>query len=381
MKLAFSLFKYFPYGGLQRDCIKIAQECVARGHSVDIFALETSGEIPQPLTVTCVDVRARVNYRRYAQFAIKVKELVSKGDYAALVGFNKMPGLDFYYAADPCFAAKAQERSCVYNMLPRTRSFLAAEKSVFAPQVDTQILLISPIEQEIFTQIYHTQPERMHLLPPGIQRDRTAPPDYIHRRQRKRTELGLNDTHKMLLMVGSGFKTKGADRSLLALASLPEAVRHRTRLYIVGQDNPRPFIRMAKELKVAEQVIFLGGRDDIPDLLFAADVLLHPAYRENTGTVLLESIAAQLPVLCTDVCGYAFHILDARCGYVIPSPFEQNEMNAVLSSMLDSPEINLWKENAAQYVKENDLFSMPERAVDVIEMKTRARNHEEEKHL
>ncbi len=367
MKLAFALFKYFPYGGLQRDCIKIAQECVARGHSVDIFTLEANGEVPPPLTITCIDVRAHVNFRRYAQFALKVGELVGRGNYAALVGFNKMPGLDFYYAADPCFAAKVAERSPLYSILPRTRSFLAAETSVFAPQVDTQILLISPTEQKIFTQIYHTQPERMHLLPPGIQRDRTAPPDYIHRRQHKRAELGLSDTHKMLLMVGSGFKTKGVDRSLRALASLPEMVRHQTRLYIVGQDNPRPFMRMAKELKVAEQVIFLGGRDDIPELLFAADVLLHPAYRENTGTVLLESIAAQLPILCTEICGYAFHIRNAQSGIVLNSPFGQQEMDAALLTLITTADIAVLQKNARDYLNRNDLFSMPEKAVDIIE--------------
>lgn len=367
MKLAFALFKYFPYGGLQRDCIKIAQECVARGHTVDIFALEASGEVPPPLSVTCVEVRARINYRRYAQFALKVGELVDKGKYAALVGFNKMPGLDFYYAADPCFAAKAQERSRVYNILPRTRSFLNAEKSVFSPQVDTQILLISPAEQENFARIYHTPPGRMHLLPPGIQRDRLVPADYAQRRHAKRVELELDDGDNMLLMVGSGFKTKGVDRSLRALARLPETVRHKTRLYIVGQDNPRTFIRMAKELNVTDQVVFLGGRDDIPDLLFAADLLLHPAYRENTGTALLESVAAQLPVLCTAECGYAFHIRAAQCGHVLSTPFAQSEMDATLQSMLASPEIQQWKENAACYVKENDLFSMPERAVDLIE--------------
>lgn len=40
MRMAFVLFNYFPYGGLQRDCVKIAQECTKRGHLVDLFALK-----------------------------------------------------------------------------------------------------------------------------------------------------------------------------------------------------------------------------------------------------------------------------------------------------------------------------------------------------
>jgi hypothetical protein len=42
-------------------------------------------------------------------------------------------------------------------------------------------------------------------------------------------------------------------------------------------------------------------------------------------------------------------------------------MDATLKSMLNSPEIHKWKDNAARYVKESDLFSMPERVVDLIE--------------
>jgi UDP-glucose:(heptosyl)LPS alpha-1,3-glucosyltransferase len=183
---------------------------------------------------------------------------------------------------------------------------------------------------------------------------------------RKRSELGVAEGQNMLLMVGSGFKTKGVDRSLHAMAILPDHIRKNTRLFVVGQDNPRTFLKLARKLGVSKQVEFLGGRDDIPDLLFAADILLHPAYRENTGTVLLESVAAQLPVLCTAACGYAFHIKDAQCGCVLPTPFMQSKMNATLKSMLNSTEIHKWKENAARYVKESDLFSMPERVVDVI---------------
>ena len=67
-------------------------------------------------------------------------------------------------------------------------------------------------------------------------------------------------------------------------------------------------------------VEFLKGRSDIPRFLLGADLLIHPAYNENTGTVLLEALVAGLPVLVTDVCGYAHYITDANCGRVVPSP-------------------------------------------------------------
>src|SRR5436190_18301030 len=111
----------------------------------------------------------------------------------------------------------------------------------------------------------------------------------------------------------------------------------------------------------------MGGRDDLPCFLLAADLLLHPAYNENTGTVLLEAIVSGLPVLTTDVCGYADYIKKADAGMVLSSPFQQIEFNQTLAAMLLSPHRQRWQQNGLKFAKEADIYSMPERAVDMIE--------------
>lgn len=367
MKLAFALFKYFPYGGLQRDCIKVAQECIRRGHEVEIYTLEKTGDAPANLAIICLPEKSRINYLKYERFAKDVQERTGQGGYAGLIGFNKMPGLDVYYAADPCFAAKVADRSIIYRMLPRSRSFLAAEKAVFSSLSNTHILMISPAEQKVFQDMYGTASQRMTLLPPGIQKDRLMPAAYDLIRQQKRNQLDIAADSLMLLMVGSGFKTKGVDRSLKAIAALPAEIRKRVILYVIGQDNARPFESMAKRLDLQQQVIFPGGRDDIPELLFAADLLMHPAYRENTGTVLLEAMAAGLPQLVSSVCGYSFYINQAQSGVVLDEPFSQEQMNVVLAKILDGQMTEVWRQNAKRYVATHDIFSMPEKAVDAIE--------------
>lgn len=66
----------------------------------------------------------------------------------------------------------------------------------------------------------------------------------------------------------------------------------------------------------------------------AADLLLHPAYQEAAGIVLLEAVTAGLPVLTTCVCGYAHYIVDANCGAVIDEPFRQEALNEILLKAL-----------------------------------------------
>jgi UDP-glucose:(heptosyl)LPS alpha-1,3-glucosyltransferase len=281
-----------------------------------------------------------------------------------------MPGLDLYYAADPCYQHRMRGTlRSGYGLSPRYRSFVALESAVFSTHTGTDILLIAPVQQPFFTRYYHTQPERFHMLPPGIAKDRIAPANAAEIRADFRREFAIQCDEHVVLMVGTGFKRKGVDRMVRALASLPDEIRNKTRLMVLGEDDPRPYSRMAKSLGILERVSILGGREDVPRFLLGADLLAHPAYSENTGTVLLEALASGLPVLVTEVCGYAFHIAQAKAGQIISSPFQQEELNRRLHEMLTSRERDNWRANALHYAMTTDLYSMPDRVVQLIEAK------------
>ena len=368
MQLAFILYKYFPFGGLQRDFMRIAQECQRRGHSIRVYAMIWEGEVPDGFEVLIAPVKALFNHTRNERFTAWVEADLAQRPVDRVVGFNKMPGLDVYYAADPCFEDKAQTlRNPIYRRWGRYKHFAEYERAVFAPESKTEILMISEVQQPLFVKHYATPAERFHLLPPGIAQDRRAPNNAAEIRAefRKEFELGADDS--LLVQIGSGFKTKGVDRSLKALAALPRALKKSTRLYVIGQDDPKPFQLQAKTLGISGQVEFLKGRSDIPRFLLGADLLIHPAYNENTGTVLLEALVSGLPVLVTDVCGYAHYIEDADCGRVVPSPFEQATLDRMLAQMLaDDPQRVVWGRNALRYADSADLYSMPQKAADVI---------------
>ena len=368
MQLAFVLYKHFPFGGLQRDFLRIALECQKRGHSIRVYTLSWQGDIPEGFDVRVASISSLFNHHKYAKFQRWWQADIAQNPVDRVVGFNKMPGLDVYYAADACYEDKAQnQRNPLYRMWGRYQHFYNYEKAVFEPSAQTQILMISALQQPLFVKHYQTPAERFHLLPPGISRDRQAPPNAADIRRDFRQEFKLADDDLLVLQIGSGFKTKGLDRSLKAMASLPEAIKKRTRLIVIGQDDPKPFLVQMQTLGIAKQVSILKGRDDIPRFLLGADVLIHPAYNENTGTVLLEALVSGLPVLVTDICGYAYYIKEADCGQVLNSPFAQKKLNQTLVQMLENSEQRkVWGQNGLNYAQNADLYSMPERAADVI---------------
>ncbi|MGF6096171.1 glycosyltransferase family 4 protein [Pseudomonas sp. 18175] len=368
MQLAFVLYKYFPFGGLQRDFMRIALECQQRGHSIRVYTLIWEGDIPPGFEVLVAPVKAFFNHRRNEKLSAWMEADLAKRPVDRLIGFNKMPGLDVYYAADGCFEDKAQNlRHSLYRYFGRYKHFAEYERAVFAKDGKTEVLMISEVQQPLFIKHYDTPLERFHLLPPGIAQDRRAPPNAAEIRAGFRKEFNLGEDDLLLVQIGSGFKTKGVDRSLKAVAALPSALKKRTRLFVIGQDDPKVFQLQSATLGLGDNVQFLKGRSDIPRFLLGADLLIHPAYNENTGTVLLEALVAGLPVLVSAVCGYAHYISEADSGLVLDEPFEQSQLNQYLTQMLtDTAQRAAWGRNGLAFAETADLYSMPQHAADVI---------------
>lgn len=341
MRLAFCIFKYFPFGGLQRDCLEIAHTCRKRGHDVTLFTMEWDAPLPQGMTVRAIQSCGLSNHGQCNSFVKLVLPQLQTGEFDVVVGFNKMPGLDFYYAGDSCYQERTRLKyhwqSPIYWMMPRFRRYVALEKAVFDPRSPADIILLAPAHKEVYARHYNTPAERFHLLPPGISQDRKPPTDAGRiRTSFRRDHLRSEDGH-LLLMVGTCLQGKGVDRAVRAVAALPRELRNHTTLVTVGDDRMEPCKRLAARLGVGSQLRMFSPQHDIQQFYLGADILMHPAYQDNTGSVILESLAHGLPVITTDTCGYADHVSAGKAGIVIPSPFRQDLLNQSLTDYLASP--------------------------------------------
>lgn len=379
MKLAVCLFKFFPYGGLARDFMRIMQACLETGDHLDVYVMEWQGEVPDDMHVHIIPVSGFSNHARLASYIRQVQSALHESDHDLVIGFNKIPGLDLYYAADPCYIDRVRANPLygVMKYTPRVRFYSECERAVFGVESTTVSLMISDVQQALFKQHYQTPDARLYSLPPGIDPSRKRPGNATEIRQQTRTKAGLKDDEWLLLMVGTGFKTKGVDRAIAALSALPDSHRNKVKLFILGEGEPAGLLRQAKKAGVAEQIRFLGGRSDVQDFLLAADLLIHPARKENTGTVILEAIVAGLPVLVSDVCGYAKHVLHAQAGELLEQPDNASRTAAQIAGMLATSSLKRWSEQALNYAETEDLYSMPDKAAQII--RQMAANRLEEK--
>ena len=368
MKITFLIYSYFPHGGQQRDFFRIAEQCAQRGNQIDVYTLSWQGEIPENFNVIIVPINALTNVGRYRKYTSWVADHLRQTEPSFVVGFNKMPGLDLYFAADPCFIEKAdKQRGFYYKLTPRFGHFAKYEKAVFGEKRTTQIMILTEQQRRGFEKYYPDCASRMHLLPPGIDSDRRLDDTFKERRVAFRKNLSITDGQFVILQIGSGFKVKGVDRSLKAIASLPFDLRETIKFILVGRDNPKQVLQLARNLGLSDRLMIVSGSDDVPSFLAGSDLMLHPAYSESAGHVLLEATVSGLPVLTTSTCGYACHVEKAGSGLVCSEPFLQNDLNQKLGSMIEKIDTASWSLNGLNYGRSSDLYALHGEAANLIE--------------
>lgn len=368
MKFALALFKYFPHGGLQRDMLRMAEAAAARGHEVTVFTGSWHGAPPQADIKVCIlPVHGLTNHGKARSFERSFLAALRAESFDAVTVFNRMAGGDLYFAADNCLAdewTKLHSRVAL-KMLPRYRVFLRQERAVCAPGSSTRILYITPRQKEQYQRAYHLPDHRFAYLPPGMNPACRRPENAEEIRRETRRKLQLADDDAMLILVGSDFRRKGGDRLIRSAAALPEAMRKKVQLFLVGNCTPAGCDQLAERLGIASQTHFTGGREDVPELLLAADLMVHPARSEATGTVLIEGIAAGVPVIATEACGFCNFISDIAPELALPEPFEQEKLNQVLQSALTDNES--LKQRTRTYATHADFYRRAEVAVDLFE--------------
>src|SRR3970040_1650183 len=137
MRFALAIVKLFPWGGVQRDCLRLARVLQDRGHEVTVFTSSVEGSLPADIAVEILPVRALTNHGRNQHFSDALAIAVNDR-YRRVIGFDKLSGLDVLYCVDPPVAAR--DRAPILAWLPRYRTRLALGARAFAGESRTRIL-------------------------------------------------------------------------------------------------------------------------------------------------------------------------------------------------------------------------------------------------
>ena len=151
-------------------------------------------------------------------------------------------------------------------------------------------------------------PRRIHVLPNTIAPRPAADPGRV---AALRQSLQLPPDVPILLAVGRFSPEKGHSDLLRAFAQLPDA----TRLVLVGDG----ILRSELERLAGPRVIFAGHQSDISPYYALATYFVLPSLSEGSPNVLLEAMAAGLPIVSTRVGGFPETVTDGESALLVPA--------------------------------------------------------------
>lgn len=250
---------------------------------------------------------------------------------------------------------------------------LGLSSYVFARHAD-RVLAVSQAVQDALNTWHHFAPGFVQVLHNGVDLERfcaPASPTAQGWRAALRKEWKLDDDALVTAMIGR-LDAKGQEQMIAVLAGLLRQVPQ-LRVVLVGSEGrdgkKDRLLALAQASGVAQQVVFAGTREDIPQILVASDLLAHLPTDESFGLALAEGMAAGLPTIAADVGGCREVVQDGVTGLLVPSGSPASLTQAMLSLLQgrDASERRARLGEAGRLRAERE-FSLPRQIVRLEEI-------------
>ena len=153
-----------------------------------------------------------------------------------------------------------------------------------------------------------------------------------------RSELGLDEKALVVGTISSLAPHKGHEY-LVRAASLVKEKFPSAKFLIVGDGPLRTDLEnLANNLKIHTNILFTGARKDIPKILSVMDVFVLPSsLREGLGIAIIEAMAAEKPVVATDIGGIPEAVQRGETGFLVP-PGNPRALAKAIIELLQNPE-------------------------------------------
>lgn len=328
--------RYGLIGGYERYAFELTERlALQEGLSVDVFAHEW--EVG----------RAEVNHHRIPAFdfpgALKqirlscfVNRTVSPSHYDLIHAHEWVLGVDLlsiHGIPHPRWMRQVRHKRVSFSAL--SRGWLE-RKCLGNPKVPMLLPVSSLVREELLKEYPETK-AKMRIINPGVSKERFWLPKREMVRKEVREFYGLNENQLVVLFVGLNFEIKRLDLVLKGTAQLVkrEGDRADVRALVVGKGDKNRYQRMCAELGILDRVTFVGETREVEKYYAASDLLAMPSVFDTFGMVVLEAMAAGLPVIITERVGARDLVKHGVSGFMLgkdPSPSELADCIAILEN-------------------------------------------------
>ena len=339
MEIAIVLMRYNPYGGYERQAVILAEELADRGDNVTVFANEWAGDTNKEIKFHKVPLLKLMSWLKVLSFALFSKYCLnrSKKKFDTIIAFDRTLTMDIYRAGNACHKEWLNVRKKFGSFLDRMSIAInplhivinQIEKHIFSQIQKNRgyIVVLSHIGAKQIQNHYNVDKERFIVIPPVVDLDRFDRTIILGSRNKQREKLNIGDDTLMLLHVGSGFRIKGLESTIRSLSFiLKKGIK--VKLVVVGNDrkSTKKFRKLYQKLNLENQVIFVGGVNDVKLYYTAADIFVLPSLFETFCVAAIEALSCGLPVIIGKGAGVSNLLEKEKVGKVIDAPVKPSEL-------------------------------------------------------
>lgn len=346
----------FDRGGSQRQTVLLANELLAREElRVEVGCLNRRGAFLEDLHMEPADVQEFPLRRFYDHTGLRAAYRLAR--HCRDRRIRLIHSFDFY---SNVLAAMASLLSGETRLLASRRYRTLTDKSRhrwgerFTYAVSESVLFNSERNARWAVDEGLIPEEKVHVVPNGVALEDFAP-------------SGLSDAPATTVgIVGRLHEKKGHDVLLEAFASVADS-HDDLELIVVGDGELRPGLEdMAAKLGIASKVRWVGEQGDVPSWLRRFDIAVLASRSEGMPNVLLEYMAAGLPVVASDVAGVG-EILRANGehGLLVP-PDDPRALASAITRLVEDFELRRSLGRAAR--ERAQAFSMGAMTESVVSL-------------
>ncbi|MFV1952010.1 MAG: glycosyltransferase family 4 protein [Nitrospinota bacterium] len=209
--------------------------------------------------------------------------------------------------------------------------FILTER-ITAIFTDTIITLTDKCKKE-HVEFKIAPPERFRTIHSGVEMERFL--NLNIDAEKKRRSLGITDGYLVVGTIGRLAPIKGHKYLIDAIKTVSDKIAN-VRFLFVGEGPLRlKLIKQAEFLGVIDKILFLGWREDIPEILSVIDLFVLTSLYEGMGKVFIETMVMEKPVVATRVGGIPDIVRDGEDGILIPAKESIRLADAIITLLED----------------------------------------------
>lgn len=326
--------KYGLIGGAESFVYNLTERLAERDcFDVHVFANRWhSGNAP--ITFHKVPIIPFPRWLQPVSFAWFARKVIQKKHFDIVHSHDRIFEMDlftFHGIPHKTWIRKARNRSL--TLFDRAIAWVEQEG---LSNHNLQIVMpVSNLVKEELLKLYDIPESKIRVIHPGVSADRLSAldPEVCRHDIRQRHGLSLNDV--VVLFVSMNFELKRLDLVTKGIAGVVERENRNSnlKLLVVGKGDVRRYRALASDLGIAGRVVFAGVSCEVEKYYMASDIFAMPSRFDTFGLVVLEAMAAGLPVIITHSVGARDLVRPGVNGFILsdnPSVLEMTESLALL---------------------------------------------------